>query len=296
MISSILVGGGTGFIGSALTRSLAQQGKNITFISRTPGPHNITWKDIETQGIPYHVDAVVQLAGANILQKRWSEEVKKELWDSRIETTSSLVKAMSLSKNPPKVFICASAVGIYPTSETEEFDESSAKVADNFAGKLVSAWEKSSELPPSLQDTTRRVVLRFGVVLGKNGGMLQQLLFPYRMCLGGPLGSGKQYMPWIHIKDLVALQEYAIKHENMSGVYNAVAPQIITNQEFSTALAHALNRPAILRIPSFGIKKLFGESAYLVLEGQKVIPKRTLESGFEFKYPTINNALKEIVS
>lgn len=168
--------GGSGFIGSALSKQLASKGYAVTQISRSKGPNSITWQDVETKGIP-DVDAVVQLAGANILDKRWTPERKQEVWDSRVKTTEALVKAMAQSKSPPKVFVCGmgsiirvpsnsklgSAVGIYPLSETAEFDEDSTEVADNFAGKLVSGWEKSSQLPSTLKGGTRLVSMRTGM-------------------------------------------------------------------------------------------------------------------------------------
>jgi uncharacterized protein (TIGR01777 family) len=268
------------------------RGYTVTIISRTPGPGRITWDDVESKGIP-DVDVVIQVPGANIMDKAWTPERKKELLDSRVGTTAKLVKAMEQSAAPPKVFVSGSAVGIYPTSETEEFDETSTKVADNFAGELVRKWEEASQLPPALQDKTRRVVIRTGAVLASKEGMLQKMLTPFKLGLGGPFGSGNQYLPWIHIEDLVSLGEHAINKDNISGVLNGVAPDIVTNAQFAQELGRALHRPAIIPMPAFVIRFMFGERALLLLEGQKVIPKRTIASGFTWEYPTLKSALAE---
>jgi len=244
------------------------------------------------------VDAVINLAGANILDQRWTEERKKEIIDSRVDTTRSLVEAMQHMRNPPKVFIGSSAIGIYPLSTPLEYDEDYVvpEVSDNFAGQTCKVWEKASELPISLQKTTRRVVIRIGIVIGKDGGPTKAMIPLFRWGFGGCVGSGKQTMPWIHIDDIIALLEYAVEHDNVEGVLNGVAPQITSNEEFTYALAGALHRPAFFHVPAFVINYAFEERAFFVLEGVKVVPKRTLQSGFQFTYVTIDEALRQITS
>jgi len=238
-------------------------------------------------------DVVIQLSGASIISHAWTEARKKEILDSRVETTKILVNAILKSPNPPPLFISGSAVGIYPTSETETYDEDSTQVADNFAGEVVKSWEEASL--PLENSKTRRVVTRLGIVLGNGGGMLANLFTPFRFGLGGPIGSGEQYMPWIHIKDVANLCDHIIQNPEIKGVLNAVAPAVVTNREFAQAFGTALFRPALLPLPAFAVRLLFGERAFLLLEGQDVRPKRTLETGFNFEFPDLESALADVV-
>lgn len=293
MAQRVLIGGGTGFVGQTLKEHLIRNGHKVTLISRTPGPDRVVWSELERNGIP-EVDAVIQVPGANILAWPWTQSRKQELLDSRIKTTETLVKAIQSSSNPPKVFISGSAIGIYPVSTGEEFTEDSQKIANDFAGELVQKWEAAS-LPLSNSDKTRRVVTRFGVVVG-NGGMLSPMMIPFKLGLGGKLGSGNQYMPWVHVKDIAKLHEHIITHPEIHGVLNAVAPEMVTNYEFTKTLGKVLNRPTILPVPEFAIKMMMGERAFLLLEGQKVVPKRTLESGFKFDFPDLESALRDVAN
>eukprot|EP01111_Echinosteliopsis_oligospora_P000240 TRINITY_DN10215_c0_g1_i1.p1 TRINITY_DN10215_c0_g1~~TRINITY_DN10215_c0_g1_i1.p1 ORF type:complete len:293 (+),score=94.69 TRINITY_DN10215_c0_g1_i1:87-965(+) len=290
MSKKVLIGGGTGFVGQVVTNHLKKFGFDVSYISRKAQNNAITWADIERYGINGY-EAVIQIPGANIVMMPWTSGRKQELWDSRVETTKLLVNAIRKSDKPPSVFISGSAIGIYPTSEERQYDETCSDVASDFAGKLVKAWEDSS-LP--LDGVTRRVVTRFGVVLGKEGGMYPMMSIPFKLGFGGRIGSGNQYFPWVHVEDIARLHKYIIDHPDMSGVYNATSPDIITNLEFTKALGSSLHRPTIMPLPSIAVKTLFGERAFLLLEGQQVIPKRTLDSGFEFKYPTIQQALQNI--
>jgi len=291
MAQRVLIGGGSGFVGQTLTKHFTQKGYSVTHISRTSGQNRVLWKDIEQHGIP-EVDAVVQISGANVLARPWTEARKKELLDSRVHTTATLVNAIQKSTAPPKVFISGSAIGIYPTSPTEEFDEDSTKLATDFAGNMVKSWEQASL--PLENSKTRRVVTRFGVVLG-DGGMMGGMFIPFQFGLGGPIGSGNQYMPWIHVEDIARLHSYIIEHPEIKGVLNAVAPQMVTNREFVTTLGKAMHRPSFFPLPSFLVKLLFGQRAFLLLEGQKVLPKHTLASGFNFQFPDLESALRDVV-
>jgi len=193
---------------------------------------------------------------------------------------------------PPKVFGVISGVGFYKPSETASYTEESDGGNHDYLSRLCSNWEEASQLPAHLN--VRHFVIRSGVVLGRSGGIISQLYWPFYSGLGGPIASGKQYFPWIHIEDIAGLFTYAIQSEKVHGVLNGVAPQVVTNGEFTKALARAMWRPALLPLPSFAVKLAFGEErATMMIEGQKVIPKRTLESGYKFIYPTIEEACKE---
>ncbi|XP_033220706.1 epimerase family protein SDR39U1 isoform X2 [Belonocnema kinseyi] len=287
-------GGGTGYIGSCIQKALKGQGAKTTIISRMPGPSRMTWHELESQGIPSGVTDVINVAGQNILDatRRWTPGFKQNVCNSRIETTKALAKAVASSD--VKSFTAISGVAYYPPDGKEYTEEDKCEPYD-FLSELCHDWEAAAQLPKDSK--TRQVTIRSGVVLGRTGGMVLQLFPSFLLCLGGHMGTGKQYMPWIHIQDLVRLFEHAICNENIKGVYNGVAPQVITNKEFTKEFASALWRPALLPLPPFIINLIFGEErAKIVLEGQKVIPKRVLESNFEYKYPDIQSACDNITT
>lgn len=291
----VLVGGGTGFIGRALVEALKRKGHEVTIISRSQAPGKITWSEIAKLPLP-ECEAVVNLAGENILNplKRWNEGFLQTLRDSRIETTKTLAKKISEASNPPKVFVSSSAVGYYPPSDTAEYTEDSPRSSADALTTLCADWEKSAKLPDGCK--TRLVTLRIGVVLGRGGGVIQQTIWPFWFGLGGVLGSGKQYFPWIHLDDMTGIIFHALENDHVTGVLNAVAPQVVTNESYTKEYAGALWRPAILPTPSFAINFIFGQDrGKILLEGQKVIPKRTLEMGYKFQYPELKQALAEIV-
>lgn len=291
----VLVGGGTGFIGRALVEALKRKGHEVTIISRSQAPGKITWSEIAKLPLP-ECEAVVNLAGENILNplKRWNEGFLQTLRDSRIETTKTLAKKISEASNPPKVFVSSSAVGYYPPSDTAEYTEDSPRSSADALTTLCADWEKSAKLPDGCK--TRLVTLRIGVVLGRGGGVIQQTIWPFWFGLGGVLGSGKQYFPWIHVDDMTGIIFHALENDHVTGVLNAVAPQVVTNESYTKEYAGALWRPAILPTPSFAINFIFGQDrGKILLEGQKVIPKRTLEMGYKFQYPELKQALAEIV-
>lgn len=291
----VLVGGGTGFIGRALVEALKRKGHEVTIISRSQAPGKITWSEIAKLPLP-ECEAVVNLAGENILNplKRWNEGFLQTLRDSRIETTKTLAKKISEASNPPKVFVSSSAVGYYPPSDTAEYTEDSPRSSADALTTLCADWEKSAKLPDGCK--TRLVTLRIGVVLGRGGGVIQQTIWPFWFGLGGVLGSGKQYFPWIHVDDMTGIIFHALENDHVTGVLNAVAPQVVTNESYTKEYAGALWRPGILPTPSFAINFIFGQDrGKILLEGQKVIPKRTLEMGYKFQYPELKQALAEIV-
>jgi len=293
LAKKVLIGGGSGFVGRAVTSHLQHHGYNVTSISRDGSkPNTIDWNKIKSSGITGY-DAVIQLSGAGIIDSPWTANRKKELLESRVDTTKTIVEAIQKSSDPPSVFISGSAIGIYPTNTEEEFTEDSQKVANNFAGELVHEWEKAS-LPLEKSEKTRRVVTRFGVVIG-NGGMIAKMYYPFRFYVGGRIGSGEQYVPWIQVKDIAKLNQYIIEHPEIRGVLNATAPELIKNSQLSQTLGKVMNVPTFLPSPGMVIKAVFGERAYLLLEGQKVIPKRTLETGFAFDFPNLEGALRDAI-
>jgi len=307
------VGGGTGFIGQEVVALFERLGYEVMLIGRKkktvelksmnslfhlfkdvdPPRQNLkTWIDIEEDGLPSGTVAVVNSAGQNVLDplRRWSPGFRQNVYNSRVNTNNLLAKAIIKSKVKPKAFVHMSGVGFYPPGPGVQ-DESSEGGQHDFLARLVTDWERAAQLPPEIP--TRVVSLRSGVVLGRNGGLVQQTIHPFFLGLGGRMGSGSQIMPWIHVKDLSSLIAHCVFSES-SGVYNAVAPQTITNQQFVAAYARELGRPAILPLPEFILKSVFGsERASIITQSQNVQPKRTLESGFQFCYPTIQEAAAE---
>ncbi|KAM4810326.1 epimerase family protein SDR39U1 [Rhinophrynus dorsalis] len=298
----ILIGGGSGFVGQSLSQLLLSRGHKVTIISRRPGKGRITWEDVSKRGLP-PCDAAVNLAGENVLNplRRWTEKFKQEVISSRIETTRTLSQAISQSQSPPRSWILLTGVGYYPPSETIQYSEDSPGGNADFLSRLVRDWEEAAQLPDKHSAAiTQLVRVRSGVVLGRNGGALPSMLWPFRLCLGGPVGSGKQPFPWIHVEDLCRLLCQTIEQEGgTGGILNAVSPSSIkdTNGDFTQALSRALGCPAFLPVPSLAVQALFGQDrAPMLLDGQRVSPQRTLQSGFTFLYPDLHSALAELLS
>lgn len=220
-------------MGTQLCQHLRNKGYKVTVISRAPGVGCMTWHDITKSGIPKTTTAVVNLAGQNILDmsQRWTEGFKQNVWNSRINTTQTLANAITKSPTTPDVFVSVSGVGFYPPSTKAEYTEDSPGGTSDFLAKLACAWEQAAKLPDN--SSCRSVTIRSGVVLGRSGGMIKQLFVPFFLGLGGPVGSGEQYLPWIHINDMVRLITYSIETKSINGVLNGVAPQQITNKEFT---------------------------------------------------------------
>ncbi|XP_068097824.1 epimerase family protein SDR39U1 isoform X2 [Hyperolius riggenbachi] len=273
-------------------------GKAVTGIGH-PYPLSLT-VDVAKEGLP-PCDAVVNLAGENVLNplRRWTEEFKQEVTSSRIETTRTLRQAIAKSQSPPHSWVLVTGVGYYPPSPTKQYTEDSPGGDADFLSRLVKQWEDAAQLPPAGgKSATRLTKVRSGVVLGQSGGALPSMLWPFRFCLGGVLGSGKQPFPWIHIEDLCRLLCHAIEEEGVEGVLNAVSPSSArdTNADFTQALSKALGRPAMLFTPSFAVQLLLGsDRAPMLLEGQRVVPQRTLQTGFTFHYPDLDSALRDLV-
>ncbi|XP_047224115.1 epimerase family protein SDR39U1 [Girardinichthys multiradiatus] len=300
----VLIGGGSGFVGRELTRLLRDKGHEVTVISRQPGPGRITWGELESRGLP-PCDGAVNLAGENVLNplRWWNESYKKDLFSSRIDTTKALSQAITASSSPPRSWVLVSGVACYKPSLTAEYTEDSDWTPFDLLSQLCKEWEAAAFLPESAAKTTRQVVIRPGAVLGQDGGAMKQMLLPFWLGLGGTLGSGRQPFPWIHVSDLAGIIAQSLEPPILSEatpptpqVYNGVAPTITTNYEFTKELGRILRRPTIFPVPEFIMSVLLGsERAVILTQGQKVIPMKTLESGYQFKYPDLTSALKQIV-
>jgi uncharacterized protein (TIGR01777 family) len=275
----IAVTGSSGFIGRRLTQRLRTEGHTVREISLRRGPVIVPV-----------CHAVVHLAGEPVAQ-RWTRSARNRILKSRVEGTKSLVKA--LSEHPPPVLISASAIGYYGSRGDEILTETSEPGGD-FLAQVAIGWER--EARSAEQFGVRVVPLRFGVVLGRGGGALKKILLPFRLGLGGRLGSGHQWMSWIHLDDLIALIGFAIESEQCKGVMNAVAPHPVTNDEFTHDLARALHRPAAFPVPEFGLKLLYGEMSQVILGSQRVIPEAALQAGFQFRFAELGPALRQIVA
>jgi len=282
---NIAMSGATGFVGGHLTRAFEEKGWKVTPLKR----EDFLEMEMLVRKIG-GADVVVNLAGASVV-RRWTEEYKKVMYNSRIDTTRKIVEAMSKEETKPWLFISTSAVGIYDTKAT--YAEDNARYADNFLGKLAIDWEgaalKANEVG------VRTVVFRFGIVLGADGGALKKMLIPFRTGLGGTIGDGKQAFSWVHIEDLVRAYLAVIENKEFEGIYNLTAPNPTSNKGLTEALARALHRPAVMRIPAFVLKLQLGEGATILLEGQRVLPRRLLERGFQFRFTTIEEAMKDLV-
>ena len=311
----IVIGGGSGFIGSVLTEYLRDRGDQVTWISREAGNCRITWEDLNENGLP-SCDAVVNLAGKHILDptRRWNNEYRDEVIASRVETTTSLVKAINTMNEKPAVFISTAGKCFYGTSEMKgiiqypELDEYSEPMGIDFPAELVGLWEAAAEGID--KERVRHVKLRIGVVLGaierkshigklwrigRARGFLPIIRLPFCLGFGAIIGDGKQPFPWIHIKDMVNLIIKSIDDENMLGKYNGVSPGIVTNEEFTRCFAQILRRPIVWSVPKRVVEFIVGkERSSILLQGQLVKPTRTLESGFSFDFPEIDSALKDL--
>jgi uncharacterized protein len=299
----IAIVGATGFVGSRLVEQLQTQGHQVKILTRNPGRATSRFPQAEVVGYtPLQsgewqksisgCDAVVNLAGEPIAEKRWTPVQKQTILDSRKLGTQKIVEAISQAEVKPQVLINASAIGYYGTSETAKFDETSPPGAD-FLAEVCTAWETAAQAVTA--SGIRLVILRMGIVLGENGGALGKMLAPFSAFVGGPIGSGKQWFSWIHRDDVVKLIITAITDSQMQGVYNATAPNPVTMQDFAHTLGNVMSRPSWLPVPNFALEAMLGEGAIVVLQGQQVIPTHTLAQGFSFQYPQLQPALKAIL-
>ena len=273
----VTITGASGLIGTKLRAALEARGDEVIPVSlRDRGPIELG-------------DVVVHLAGENVAQ-RWTDESRKRIEESRVDGTRRVVEAINSAATKPTALISSSAVGYYGKHGDEKLDESTPP-GDDFLARVCVAWEAEAQ-----KAQTRVVLVRTGVVLDKNGGALSKMLLPFKLGVGGPVASGKQYLPWIHVDDVVGIYLAAIDDERWTGPVNGTAPDPVTNKEFSRALGRALHRPAVAPIPGFAIRTLYGDMAEIVTEGQRAIPKRTLELGYQFRYTDLDDALKKATS
>lgn len=291
-MAKILITGGTGLVGSRLTKMLNDQKHKVAILSREPKNSNEFLWDVKAGFIEkealQNVDYIVHLAGAGIADERWSDKRKKIIIDSRVETANLLFKKVTEQKINLKGFISASGTGFYGAITSDKIFKETDKAANDFLGTVCTKWENAAHQFKSLQ--SRVSILRTGIVLSKNGGALEKMKTP----VVTPLGSGKQYLPWIHIDDLCALYIKCIEN-NLEGIFNAVAPEHQTSKSFSKTLAKKISRPFIgIPAPSFALKLLFGEMAIILLEGSRVSSKKIEKSGFSFRFKTLEKALENL--
>jgi len=295
----ILITGGTGLIGRPLTARLLQAGHQVSVVTRDVaaarhllGEQVNLWSGLDQQRDLNGIDAVINLAGEPIADKRWNEAQKRQLCDSRWLLTERLVALIQASSEPPALLISGSATGFYGDAGEVVLTEDDPG-HNEFTHRLCAGWEQRALRAQS--ERTRVCLLRTGVVLAKQGGALAKMKLPFKLGIGGPLGNGKQYMPWIHLEDALNGIIWLLEHPQLSGPFNLVAPYAVRNEQFAAALGHALHRPAFMRTPAAAIKLMMGESAVLVLGGQHVIPQRLEASGFSFKWYELDKALADVV-
>lgn len=298
----ILITGVNGFVGSNLSRYLIKKGHTVTGIVRSSSKarglddrlmvvEGKTTEPGDWQDAVAHQDVLINLAGASIF-KRWNDSYKKLMRESRILTTRNLVDAIPQDSGKNLTLLSASAVGYYGPSGDRDLDET-APPGKDFAARLAVDWENEAQ-KASLK-STRVVLTRFGVVLGKGGGALKQMILPFKLFAGGPLGHGEQWFSWIHLKDLCRAMEFILETPNIQNQVNFTAPNPIRNKDLARAIGKALKRPWFTPAPAFMIKLILGEFSSMILTGQKVYPKVLGENGFVFSYPTIEDSLNDLI-
>ncbi|MBV8518146.1 MAG: TIGR01777 family oxidoreductase [Acidobacteria bacterium] len=295
----IAIAGGSGFIGEPLVRRLLARGDDVAVLSRNPAKvragRGVAW-DGKTQGgwadEVATADAVINLAGENIADGRWTDERKRRLVASRLDATRALVEALRRAPQRSRVYVNASAIGFYGDRGDEELDERASR-GDGFLAQLVEQWEAAAR---EAEPLARVVLVRFGVVLAPDGGALQKLLIPFKLGAGGPIGSGNQWMSWVDRDDAVRLIVWAVDTPVARGVYNATASEPVRNRDFARALGRALHRPALVPTPAFALRLAFGQMAdEALLAGQRVLPAHALREGFAFEHASLDAALARML-
>ena len=300
-MKKIIICGGTGLIGAALSKKFVRAGHDVTILSRHSEVKMestikvIKWDTNNIDGWMHIVegaDAIINLAGQNIGESRWTNNQKMKIVESRINSGRAIVAACDKAHKKPDLVIQASAIGYYGTMDTGLLDESSLQ-GNDFLANLCKDWELSTF--PVEAMGIRRAVIRNGLVLSNTGGVMDRLLLPIRMFAGGRLGSGKQWYSWIHMEDVVGSIEHILANHQLSGIINLTAPEAVQMDEFGRTLARFLNRPYWLPVPEIALKLLLGEMSMLVLGGQRVAPKRLLDTGYHFSYPGVKSALENLL-
>ncbi|MBX3327938.1 MAG: TIGR01777 family oxidoreductase [Nitrospira sp.] len=300
----IVISGGTGFIGRALCNTLIQEGHRVVVLARQMGQvhhrpelpvQTVEWNARDSgpwEQVLDGADAVINLAGAPIADARWTNARKQLITDSRVLTTRLLVRALSRWSSKPATFISASGIGYYGATDDHRLDEGAAR-GEGFLADLCLAWE--SEALRAAEFGARVVTLRTGMVLEQDGGALPKMLLPFRFFAGGPIMPGSQWVSWIHRRDHIGLIEWALANNRISGPLNAVAPEQVTMRTFCEALGRVLHRPSWLPVPRFALNVLLGELGTLMTTGQRVIPAKAMAGGYCFQYPTLEQALRDVL-
>lgn len=302
MSQTIVITGGTGLVGSYLTKLLLEAGHQVRHLSRTTavGSPIPTYRwDIAKQEIDEaalkHVDAIIHLAGASVADKAWSKERKQEIMESRTKSTTLLKQVLAKGDHKVKAFVSASAIGYYGWDSGGVWKKEDSRFGDDFLATVTKAWEEEVN---ALQPVVPRIAkLRIGLVLSAHGGALPAMVKPIKIGLGAPLAGGDQYMSWIHIHDLCRMFMYAVLNEDVAGIYNAVAPEPLTNREFTRQIADVLKKPLILpRVPAFMLRLLLGERSSMLIGGSRVSAEKIQEAGFTFDYQSLESALKNLLA
>lgn len=296
----IVIAGGSGFVGQALTKLLAEEGHELIILSRDASKrvHNISYVQWLQMGAApekaiQSADVFINLAGISINAGRWNREHQQQIYDSRMAATEELLRIIATLETKPSVLINASAIGIYPASDDTVYTEDSIDFATDFLAKTVADWEKKAA--QAQNDSVRTAFMRFGVILGKDAGALPPMILPYKLFAGGTVGTGQQWISWVHIQDVARAISFVIQNENVQGPVNVTAPFPKRMAYFGKTIGTVLHRPHWLPVPSLMMKIALGKKSALVLEGQHVVPQKLLDNGFEFQYPTLEAALKNLL-
>lgn len=303
-MKKVLITGATGLIGKNIVERLESRGDEVKVFTRNvskgesklPSASKYVKWDYHKYDEWKHelngMDAVIHLAGANLFAERWDDEYKKKIIDSRKISTQNLIKAVSEADKKPEVFICASGVGYYGDRGDEELTESSTP-GNDFLAEVCRIWEDEAAKAETLG--LRYASVRTGIVLSEEGGALKEFLTPFKLFVGGPLGDGRQWFPWIHINDIVNIYLHTLDNKNLNGAVNAAAPSPVRMELFAKELGDVLNRPSIFKVPKFALKAITGEAADSITGSQKVIPKKLIDENYKFKFPDLKPALKDLL-
>jgi len=296
----IVIAGGSGFIGQKLTNFLIEKGHEIVILTRTAQKplQDVTYVKWLSEGSSpekeiSHADVFINFAGVSINKGRWDKNHQKQIYESRMRATKELIRIIYELDERPGVLINASAIGIYPASDQAIYTENSNEIADDFLGRTVHDWEKQAEQAEAAG--LRAVFLRFGVVLGVEGGALPLMVLPYKLFAGGTVGTGKQWVSWVHVDDLIRVILFAIENQQIHGPVNVTAPVPERMADFGKTIGSVLHRPHWLPVPSFAMKWVLGEKSALVLEGQYVVPEILRREGFQFTFPLLRQALEDLL-
>jgi uncharacterized protein len=293
---TIVIAGGSGFLGRKLVKIFESEGHQVRVLTRRPAAsRDVNWRPDGSPGVlPRELDAkdaVINLAGEGIADHRWTPERQAAIRNSRMLATRTLVRAVAQCAQPPKVFVSASAVGYYGARGEEPITESSPPGTD-FLARLCVEWEQEARVVES--PSTRLAIARTGLVLDKNGGALARMLMPFKFGFGATLGSGDQYMPWIHSEDWALMIAWIVQNDRAAGAFNVTAPAPVTNRTFTRTLARVLRRPAVFHAPAFAMKAALGEMAAVLLTGQRAVPVHAEQLGFRFLHRTLEPALRSL--